>query len=60
MAKKEKQQEKIRATVVLEGIDDAILSQVEKDQGVSRSAAVRMIIRQFGRVEESAQTRQPC
>lgn len=41
--------EKLRTTIVLEGIDDAILSQIEKDFGLSRSAAIRYIIRQFGR-----------
>ncbi len=48
----EMEQDEVRATVVLHGIDVAILRQVEKDQGVSRSAAVRMLIRRAGEAEE--------
>jgi len=52
MGQKEIGQDEVRATVVLHGIDVAILRQVEKDQGVSRSAAVRMLIRQAGGISD--------
>ena len=45
------EQAEVRATVVLHGIDVAIVRQVEKDYGVSRSAAVRILIRKAGAVE---------
>lgn len=52
-------EEKLRTTIVLEGIDDAILTQIEKDFGLSRSAAVRFIIRRFGRGETPEESAQP-
>lgn len=57
------QDNKVRTTIVLEGIDQAILDQVEKDFGLSRSAAVRYIIRRWGRVDsaqEEAPVQQAC
>ena len=44
---------KKRTTVVLESIDLAIVGQVQKDQGVSRSAAVRILIRRAGGVDKA-------
>lgn len=44
---------KKRTTVVLEGIDLAILRQVQKDHGLSRSGAVRFLIRQAGQVDRA-------
>lgn len=51
----EQQEEEVRTTVVLHEIDVAILRQVEKDFGVSRSAAVRILIRKAGVDPESPQ-----
>jgi len=44
---------KKRTTVVLESIDLAIVGQVQKDQGLSASAAVRFLIRQAGRADRA-------
>jgi len=44
---------KKRTTVVLEGIDLAIVGQVQKDLGISASAAVRVLIRKAGGVERA-------
>jgi len=48
-----KKQQKKRTTVVLEGIDLAIVTQVQKDHGLSVSAAVRFLIRQAGRADRA-------
>jgi len=56
-------QEPIRTTVYLYGLDAAILQQIQKEKGISRSDAVRLTIRQYGGVEETneeARVQQPC
>jgi hypothetical protein len=43
----------VRVTVVLQDIDRAIVERVELEKGVSRSAAVRMLIRKAAGVENA-------
>lgn len=50
---KQNQQRVEKVSITLEGVDLAILRQVEKDYGLSRSAAVRFLIRRAGRVERA-------
>jgi len=54
MRKQKQDQQRVeKVSVTLEGLDLAILRQIQKDHGLSRSAAVRFLIRQAGRTEQA-------